>query len=295
MTVPIPRPHASYIPPPAHPAVMAYAATMPITAVTFSNDGTQLFVGGYHEVTVWNPADGGLIRRIANVGQRTFALALSPDGTLLAVGCGTPGRLGKFASSLPRRVIAKSSAPQRRRLRRASARRVTKSRSPPLTAPSASSSGRQQNFEHHQPQRLGLRHRVERRRIETRLRQPRQDGQSLRRQNGELLITHSATSRRSGASCSIRTEPKSIPPGATTRSPLENRRRRQDQRGRVRGESASSPPPAGSSSPPPPSKRSPVQGQGTSAVREYPGAKDWVLSAAFSPTKRIAGAPTTAK
>lgn len=89
-------PLASYIPPPTHPAApMAYAATMPITAVTFSNDGTQLFVGGYHEVTVWNPADGALIRRIANVGQRTFALALSPDGTLLAVGCGTPGRLGE--------------------------------------------------------------------------------------------------------------------------------------------------------------------------------------------------------
>lgn len=89
-------PLASYIPPPTHPAApMAYPATMPITAVTFSNDGTQLFVGGYHEVTVWNPADGQLIRRIANVGQRTFALALSPDGTLLAAGCGTPGRLGE--------------------------------------------------------------------------------------------------------------------------------------------------------------------------------------------------------
>lgn len=89
-------PLASYIPPPTHPAApMAYAATLPITAVTFSNDGSQLFVGGYHEVTVWNPADGMLIRRIANVGQRTFALALSPDGNLLAVGCGTPGRLGE--------------------------------------------------------------------------------------------------------------------------------------------------------------------------------------------------------
>jgi DNA-binding beta-propeller fold protein YncE len=89
-------PLASYIPPPTHPAAPpAYAATLPITAVTFANDGTQLYVGGYHEITVWNPVDGALIRRIANVGQRTFALSLSPDGTLLAVGCGTPGRLGE--------------------------------------------------------------------------------------------------------------------------------------------------------------------------------------------------------
>jgi DNA-binding beta-propeller fold protein YncE len=89
-------PLASYIPPPTHPAApQAYPATLPITAITFSNDGTQLFVGGYHEVTVWNPADGQLIRRIGNVGQRTYALSLSPDGTLLAAGCGTAGRLGE--------------------------------------------------------------------------------------------------------------------------------------------------------------------------------------------------------
>lgn len=89
-------PLSSYIPPPTHPAAPeAYAATLPVTAVAFSSDGTQLFAGGYHEVTVWNPADGQLIRRIANVGQRTFALSLSPDGALLAAGCGTPGRLGE--------------------------------------------------------------------------------------------------------------------------------------------------------------------------------------------------------
>lgn len=87
---------SSYIPPPTHPAAPpAYPATLPVTAVAFSSDGAQLFAGGYHEVTVWNPADGQPIRRIANVGQRTFALALSPDGSLLAVGCGTPGRLGE--------------------------------------------------------------------------------------------------------------------------------------------------------------------------------------------------------
>ena len=68
---------------------------MPVTAVAFSHDGKELIVGGYHELTVWNPADGQLIRRIKNVGQRTRALSLSPDGKLLAVGCGAPGRLGE--------------------------------------------------------------------------------------------------------------------------------------------------------------------------------------------------------
>ena len=68
---------------------------MPVTAIVFSADGQQLFVSGYHELTVWNPADGKLINRIKNVGQRTYALSLSPDGKLLAVGCGAPGRLGE--------------------------------------------------------------------------------------------------------------------------------------------------------------------------------------------------------
>lgn len=87
---------ASYIPPPTHPAAPeAYKGTMPITAVEFSPDGTQLLVGGYHEITVWNPADGALIRRITNVGQRTYAIRYSPDGTQLAVACGAPGRLGE--------------------------------------------------------------------------------------------------------------------------------------------------------------------------------------------------------
>ena len=56
---------------------------MPITAVEFSPDGSQLFVGGYHEITVWNPTDGKLIRRIPGIGQRTYAIRFSPDGKLL--------------------------------------------------------------------------------------------------------------------------------------------------------------------------------------------------------------------
>lgn len=89
-------PLASIVPPPVHPsAPEAYPNTQPITAVAFSPDGTQLLVGGYNEVTVWNPADGQLMRRIKNTGQRIYALAYSPDGKTLAVASGAPGRLGE--------------------------------------------------------------------------------------------------------------------------------------------------------------------------------------------------------
>lgn len=87
---------ASIVPPPVHPsAPPVYPNALPITALAFSLDGQQLIVGGYHELTVWNPADGALLKRIGNVGERTYALAVSPDGKTLAVGSGQPGRLGE--------------------------------------------------------------------------------------------------------------------------------------------------------------------------------------------------------
>jgi len=45
-------------------------------------------------VLVWN-LDGSLARRISNIGERVYALAVSPDGTTLAVACGQPGRQGE--------------------------------------------------------------------------------------------------------------------------------------------------------------------------------------------------------
>ncbi|MBM4003559.1 MAG: hypothetical protein FJ295_09775 [Planctomycetes bacterium] len=87
---------ATVIPPPVHPDPPAeYPHAMPVTAITFSPDGSEVIVGGYNELTLWNAANGQLNRRWKNVGQRTFALAFSPDGKSLAVGGGTPGRLGE--------------------------------------------------------------------------------------------------------------------------------------------------------------------------------------------------------
>lgn len=81
------------LPQPDPPA--AYRRPVPITAVAFSADGQELAASGYHEVTIWTAANGTLARRIKNVAQRTYSIAYSPDGSLLAVAGGTPGQSGE--------------------------------------------------------------------------------------------------------------------------------------------------------------------------------------------------------
>jgi len=73
-----------------------YRVPIPVTAVAFSPDGTQLASSGYREVLVWNTADGSLIRRISNVAERIYDLEFSADGSSLAVAAGTPGQLGEL-------------------------------------------------------------------------------------------------------------------------------------------------------------------------------------------------------
>jgi hypothetical protein len=89
-------PLASYLPRMPHPnPPEVYPAPAPVTALAFNPAGTELAVGGYHEVTIWSPADGKLLRRLKNLPQRTHSLAYTPDGATLAIGGGTPGRLGE--------------------------------------------------------------------------------------------------------------------------------------------------------------------------------------------------------
>ena len=72
-----------------------YRVAIPITATAFSPDGTLLASSGYHEVLLWNAADGTLIRRIANVAERVYDVEFTQDGKQLAVAAGTPGQLGE--------------------------------------------------------------------------------------------------------------------------------------------------------------------------------------------------------
>ncbi|MEC9095054.1 MAG: c-type cytochrome domain-containing protein [Planctomycetota bacterium] len=89
-------PLATIVPAPTHPVPPdTYPRSVPITAVTFSPDGSHVVTGGYHEVVLWNAVDGTMVKRIQNVGQRTFALRFSNDGQHLVAAGGAPGRLGE--------------------------------------------------------------------------------------------------------------------------------------------------------------------------------------------------------
>ncbi|MEE3284096.1 MAG: c-type cytochrome domain-containing protein, partial [Planctomycetota bacterium] len=73
----------------------AYRVPVPVTAVAFSPDGKQLASSGYHEVIIWNAADGKMVRRITNIAERVYDITFSADGKQMAVAAGTPGQIGE--------------------------------------------------------------------------------------------------------------------------------------------------------------------------------------------------------
>jgi hypothetical protein len=74
---------------------VAYRVPIPVTAVAFSPDGSQLATSGYHEVVLWNPKTGAPTQRITNIAERVYGIQYSPDGKLIAVAAGTPAQLGE--------------------------------------------------------------------------------------------------------------------------------------------------------------------------------------------------------
>ncbi|HEV8292706.1 MAG TPA: c-type cytochrome domain-containing protein, partial [Tepidisphaeraceae bacterium] len=99
----------SLVPAKGHPqAPERYPRPVPIMALAFGPDGKELAVGGYHEVTIWDPSNGQLRGRIGNIAQRTQRLAYSPDGTILAAASGTPGKVGevKLLDPANRTIVA---------------------------------------------------------------------------------------------------------------------------------------------------------------------------------------------
>lgn len=77
-------------------APAAYRTPVPIAGLAFRPDGSELAIGGYHEVTIWNPSTGQLLRRLSGLAQRTQGLAYNADGSLLAVAGGIPGESGEL-------------------------------------------------------------------------------------------------------------------------------------------------------------------------------------------------------
>jgi hypothetical protein len=99
-------PLASLVPRKIHPAPPeSYRVPIAVTALCFRPDGKELAVGGYHEITVWDPATGKLLRRIKNVEERVYGLDYSPDGSLLAAAGGTPGQSGEISLYDPAKAV----------------------------------------------------------------------------------------------------------------------------------------------------------------------------------------------
>ena len=86
---------------PQPPPPESYRVPIPVTAVAFSPDGNTVASSGYHEIILWNAADGKPIRRIANVAERTYDIEFNKEGTLMAVAAGTPGQQGESQAVQP--------------------------------------------------------------------------------------------------------------------------------------------------------------------------------------------------
>lgn len=89
-----------------------YPHPLPVTALAPHSGGALLAVGGYREITLWNPEQRALKKRIGGLPERVLALEWLPDAEgkrmLLAAG-GVPGRSGGLwlveEDNPPRRLL----------------------------------------------------------------------------------------------------------------------------------------------------------------------------------------------
>lgn len=77
--------------PPAPPAKYEFPTI--INAVAFTPDGKQIVASGHHELTVWNIADGKLVKRVYTRAERAYGLVFLADGKLVVAGA-RPGQEG---------------------------------------------------------------------------------------------------------------------------------------------------------------------------------------------------------
>jgi WD40 repeat protein len=66
-----------------------------VTALDYSPDSTLLAVSGDHEVLLHKADGSGLVARLIGLSERIESVAFSPNGKLLAVAGGAPGRFGE--------------------------------------------------------------------------------------------------------------------------------------------------------------------------------------------------------
>ncbi len=78
----------------AHPPL--YPSPPVITSLAFHPKGKTLAVTGYHEVLLYGVDDLKLQARLVGLSERVQSIAFNPDGTLLAVAGGNPGRFGEI-------------------------------------------------------------------------------------------------------------------------------------------------------------------------------------------------------
>ena len=70
-----------------------YPVTVPITALAFSPDGSELVTAGYHEINAWKTGDG-TSPPAPGLAERVYDVAFSADGKWLATASGDPGQFG---------------------------------------------------------------------------------------------------------------------------------------------------------------------------------------------------------
>ena len=75
------------------PPLASYPFAVTITALAFTLDNEKLVVGGQHELTVWDVAQGKLEKRVYTRMERAYAMVFLPDGKLAIAG-GRPGQEG---------------------------------------------------------------------------------------------------------------------------------------------------------------------------------------------------------
>ena len=79
---------------PENPPV--YVAAPIITSVDFSSDGKYLAISGFHEVLLYRSDGSELVARLIGLSERIESARFSPDGSMLAVAGGSPGRMGEL-------------------------------------------------------------------------------------------------------------------------------------------------------------------------------------------------------